>query len=231
MKSHKRVTRKSNISYHKFNFDEENFLIKNCVGISGQDLIYKFNYKFGIMLTITQLKNFKSSRKLKSGIIGGRFKKGIIPTNKGKKWADYMTTESQINSLKTTIKKGNIPHNHRLVGSTRITKDGLLEIKTKEPNKWELKHRFLYEQNNGRIPKGFNVIFADRNKNNFDIDNLILVSNSELLQLNKNGLIRNTKEITKSGVLVAKVLTAISKRRKSSKKDKEQKMNKAITNY
>ena len=65
---------------------------------------------------MNNIKNFRSNNKLKSGLTG-RFVKGQISWNKGKKWDDYMSKEGQANSRKTTFKKGNIPPNQRTVGS------------------------------------------------------------------------------------------------------------------
>ena len=50
------------------------------------------------------------------------------------------------------------------------------------------------------------MIFADGNRENFDIDNLVLVSSSEELILNRRKLLTDDKEITKTGVLIAKVI-------------------------
>ena len=112
------------------------------------------------------------------------------------------------------FKKGTIPPQYRPVGSERIAKDGYIEIKVEDPNKWELKHRFIYKQHYGEIPKGHNVIFADRNIQNFDINNLVLVSKAEMLILNNNKLIFEDKELTKVGVNIAKVIDKAKKRSK-----------------
>ena len=40
---------------------------------------------------------------------------------------------------------------------------------------WKQKHRYIWEQYYGAIPKGHRVIFLDGNKNNFDINNLACV--------------------------------------------------------
>ena len=55
-------------------------------------------------------------------------------------------------------------------------------------------------------------IFADGNKENFDIKNLLLVSRKELAVLNKNKLIKNDAELTNIGVTIAKVKIAIAKK-------------------
>lgn len=58
---------------------------------------------------------------------------------------------------------------------------------------------------------GHKVIFADGNKRNFNIDNLILVTNSEALIMNKNKLIYEDVELTKTGSLIAKVIDKTNK--------------------
>ena len=107
---------------------------------------------------------------------------------------------------KTSFKKGNIPPNYKPVGSERVTRDGYTEVKIKDPNKWELKHRHIYKKHYGEIPSGYNVIFADKNISNFDIDNLILVSKAEMLMLNREKLIFEDKELTKTGVNIVKLI-------------------------
>lgn len=104
-----------------------------------------------------------------------QFKKGFVPANKGKK----MPPEVYAKCAGTMFKKGQNPINHREVGSERIDRDGYIMIKVAEPNKWKLKHRLVWEQANGPIPKGYNIQFRDGNKLNLDIDNLYMISRKE----------------------------------------------------
>ena len=85
--------------------------------------------------------------------IARRFQNGSVPLNKGKKVSPEIYAKMQ----PTMFKKGQTPVNHRDVGSERVNVDGYLEIKVAEPNRWRLKHRVIWEQVNGAIPKGFNV--------------------------------------------------------------------------
>ena len=112
------------------------------------------------------------------------------------------------------FKKGTIPPNQVPIGTESITKGGYIKVKVGEPNKWKLKQRYIYEQHHGEIPNNCNVIFADRNIQNFDINNLILVSKAEMLILNNNKLIFEDKELTKVGVNIAKVIDKTKKRSK-----------------
>ena len=53
--------------------------------------------------------------------------------------------------------------------------------------------------------------FADGNKQNFDINNLILISRAEDAVMNKKKLFFDNSELTKTGHLIAKVLISASK--------------------
>lgn len=193
---------------HYYTKEQEQFLIDNVKGITLKELTNRFNVKFKLSLSEDAIAGRKNKLNLSSGIKGGQFQKGHIPINKGTKGM------FNVGGNKTSFKKGNIPQNHREVGSERINADGYIEIKTKEPNVFELKHRVVYEKINGPIPKDCNVVFADGNKMNLNPDNLVLVSKSEMLIMNKRGLFLKDKELTKTGVAIAKVIDKTNKLRK-----------------
>lgn len=197
----------------KYNYSEENvkFLIDNVKGISHKELTKRFNDRFNTNLSESALANMKRKLNLTNDI-DTKFKKGQTSWNKGRK----MSTEQYEKCKKTMFQKGN-SSNARPVGDERIDIDGYTYIKVKQPNKWVLKHRWLYEKEKGKIPKGYNLIFADGNKQNLNLDNLILVSNSELFIMNQKGLYKQDKELTKSGAMVAKVLDKVNKRKRDTK--------------
>lgn len=197
----------------RFNEEHKAFISENIKNPE-KDLVDMFNKRFNADISVYQLENFKHRNKLKSGLVGGQFKKGNIPKNKGLKWCEYMSLEGQKNSLKTCFKKGNTPKNHRDVGSERISVDGYVEVKVAEPNKWKLKHRVLYEEKFGPIPKTHILIFADGNKTNLELDNLILISRSEALIINRNNLYLKDKELTKTAAIISKLIDTTNKRRR-----------------
>ena len=120
--------------------------------------------KFGDILTQEQLKSFLSRRHIIRFENHGRFEKGHVPANKGKK----MPAEVYEKSKHTMFKKGHQPNNHREVGSERINVEGYAEIKVAEPNRWQLKHRVVYENyHNVKLKSTDVVIFLDGNKQNF----------------------------------------------------------------
>lgn len=187
------------------NEKEKAYLKKIYKGRTCKEIVDMINSKFETNHTVTEIQGFKCRNHLKSSL-DFTFKKGHVSANKGKKWDEYLTKEQQEKARRTCYKKGNIPKQHREVGEERITIDGYLEVKVAEPNKWALKHRLVYEEAFGKIPKGMNLIFADGNKLNLELDNLLLVTDNELLRMNNNNLIKEDKDLTKSGLALTKLM-------------------------
>lgn len=110
---------------------------------------------------------------------------------------------------KFSFQKGHIPTTKKPIGYERIHPDGYTWVKVAEPDIFESKHRVIYKQHHGPIPKNHNVIFADGNKFNFDINNLILVNNAEFGILNLKKLrFKGNIDATKCGVTIAKIMIA-----------------------
>lgn len=172
--------------------------------------------KFGFEVTDKQLANARKNNDLPKKVIPnfGCYRKGDEPWNKGRKMSD----ETKKKLEKTWFQKGQTTHNHRPLGSTRTDRDGYKWIKIAEPNKWALYHRNLYEKAHGeKLKKNEAVIFADGDKTNFDIDNLVKVNRANLLYLNNKKLIFDDPELTKTGVNVSKVAEKIIKLERRTK--------------
>lgn len=195
----------------KYTDEMKQFILDNYKGRYNQELADLFNQKFNTNITSRTIKSYKANNKLNSGLTG-KFRKGQTPHNKGKK----MPKEVYEKVKHTMFAKGNVPPNHRPVGSERISKDGYIEVKVAEPNKWRLKQRVVYEETKGKIPEGCPIIFLDGNKRNFDIGNLRCITRSELLYLNCNGL-NNSNEITETGILMARLDRAKNKKKQELK--------------
>ena len=187
---------------HKWTDEEKEYLALIVKGSTYKEITKKMNDKFEYNFSEEQVKGMMYRNKLTTGT-GGYFKKGSTPWNKGLK--GYM------GSNKTSFKKGTIPPNQVPIGTESITKGGYIKVKVGEPNKWKLKQRYIYEQHYGEIPNNYNIIFADGNIMNFDIDNLIAVSKAEMLILNTNNLRFEDKELTKVGANIAKVIDKAKK--------------------
>ena len=190
---------------HRYSEEQKEFIITNNYGKYSKELAEMFNQHFNTNITAKEIAYFRRNNKLNSGLTG-QFKKGNVAHNKGKKQIEYMSQEAIERTKETRFKIGNKPKNYRPVGSERITKDGYIEVKVADPNKWETKNKIIYKQYFGDIPKGHKVIYADGNKLNNDINNLILVSDNEELIMNRYRLRTEDIELTKTGYLIAKVI-------------------------
>ncbi len=114
---------------------------------------------------------------------------------------------------KYSFKKGHIPATLKQIGQESLRNNGYTWIKTNSGMRH--KARVVYEQHHGPIPKGCKVIFADGDKSNFDIDNLLLVTTGEHCVLNTNKLrVNGFGEATKSGLLIAKIMIRRGQRAK-----------------
>lgn len=194
---------------HVWSEEEIEFLKEIYPYYPNREIAKMLKDKFGIEVTDRQLANARNNNGLPKKVIpnSGNYKKGKVAWNKGKK----MPEETKAKVKKTWFKKGRIPENHKPVGSTRVTVDGYKEIKVAEPNKWQIYSRYVYEKAHGeKLTKSDAIIFADGDKSNFDIDNLVKVSRSNLLYLNNKKLIFDDPELTKTGVNVSKVAEKIN---------------------
>ena len=163
--------------------------------------------KFGDILTQEQLKSFLSRRHIIRFENHGRFEKGHVPANKGKPMPAAVYEKSK----HTMFRKGHQPNNHREVGSERINVEGYIEIKVAEPNRWQLKHRVIYENyHNVKLKSTDVVIFLDGNKQNFDIENLALIDRGINAIVNRHGMRCADAEITQTEVNIAKLKRAIT---------------------
>lgn len=185
----------------KYTVEMVNFVKDNIAGVSYKDMTDKFNVEFGTSISVTQMSSFLKRNNIKNGR-DMTFRKGHKTHNKGKKGVYYKGCE------KTWFQKGHTPKNHRPVGSERISKDGYIEVKVSEPNVWTQKHKLIYELHFGQVPKGNVVVFLDGNKRNLDIGNLKMISRAELARMNQSKLFYDDAELTKTGIVVAKLLTA-----------------------
>jgi len=197
----------------KYTDDIIDFLREIAPGKTYKEIVEIFNKKYDLEMTTKKLSSLLGKKKIKTGT-AGYFKKGFIPWNKGKK--GYMGAN------KTSFKKGNKPKNWKAVGSEKINDKGYTLIKVSNEGgmwkRWALKHRVVWEQHHKKkIPKGSVIIFADGNKNNLSIDNLLCVIREELKVLNRCRLISSVPELTKTGLNVAKLKIKLAEIRKEKK--------------
>lgn len=184
---------------------------------SNEELAAMVRRHFGIEFTAGQARTYRMNHGLPSGR-DTRFKKGHVSFNKGMKQTDFMAPEAIERSKKTRFQKGQMPHNHLETGTVVVTTDGYLARKIAEPNVWEYVHRRVWEDHNGPIPDGMCVVFLDGDPLNCSIENLDLITRAEHARLNQGHLRSCDPELTKTGILVARLMTATGKKKKELKR-------------
>lgn len=209
----------------KFTPEEESFIRENSEGVNSVDLTILFNKRFKSNKTVVQI----TSKRYQLGCLSGidrsikpgerksprtEFKKGNVPFNLGRKGIRI--------SPETEFKKGQKPVNTLPIGSIIMRGDGYYWEKVKEtkPSRfgWIQIHRKKWEEVHGPIPEGHTVIFLDGDRTNLDIENLVMVTRRQLVNLNKHQLLKNDPELTKSGIILGDLIIKTFDREREIKK-------------
>ncbi|AUI65582.1 MULTISPECIES: HNH endonuclease [Glaesserella] len=148
----------------------------------------------------------------------GRYPKGSIPWNKG--------VIGHIGANTTSFKAGHQPHNTKPVGSERLTKYGVMVKVAKtgrNDERWKFRSQIVWETTHGQIPKGYIIIHINGDNTDDRLENLDILSRSELLFLNSKKA--NIGELTfqqlspeqrSYAITKAKLKSALSKKHKNA---------------
>ena len=121
-----------------------------------------------------------------------------------KQLSAYKSHHKITSGLISGFYKGHIPKNYNKIGTETTRNGDRVFIKVGNPSVYVEKKRYLYEKYKGKIPENYVVVFADGNKNNFNLDNLILMSKVEHFIITTHGLNFKDKDLLKSSILLAK---------------------------
>jgi hypothetical protein len=205
---------------HKWTPKEVRFLKSKIAGRSFAETAELFNKHFGTSLTVEQVRAALHNRGIRNSR-DCRFRPGSTPPNKGKKGV------CPPGCKKGWFKPGNIPQTYVPVGTEQTNSEGYVVVKIANHPKggfkknWAFKHVLIWEKKNGPVPNGHVILFADRNRLNVKLSNLLMVSRSELAVMNHLGLISANKDLTKIGKTVADIKLLIADRKRGTKKGKK----------
>lgn len=108
---------------------------------------------------------------------------------------------------------GQTPHNLRNAGEEQANPDGRIKVKDCD-GRWVDKARVVWERVNGRkLPEKCVVVFADRNRSNYDPDNLVCVERAHLATINKFGLQFYDADSLQACVAFAKVRSKLKEKK------------------
>lgn len=199
---------KFNIRHNLLLTDEQAEYMKTIIpGRRSSEVRDIMNEKYGLNLTQDQIRGWKKNHKTPSGY-NTRYRVGNVPWLKGKKI---------IPKGKHLFKKGDAPHNKAPIGSLGYRVNGGRRywfIKTRDDqvsNNYELLHKHIWEQANGKVPDGYMLVFRDGDSDNCTLENLKLIHRGA-------NLVANTKiGLTDDPELNDVIWTTAELRRKASK--------------
>lgn len=133
-------------------------------GKTAKECAFQINNAFGLNLTTSSISKARNINKIKCSN-DGKFKKGKHANVEGE------------------LKKGSENSKYKEIGTISWKQYGFKGnheyiIKISDLKEQKLS-RYIWEQHNGEIPKGKNILYKDGNKKNCDINNLMLISNEE----------------------------------------------------
>ncbi len=211
MKNHKirnGLQRKPAVHTEMYPREVRDYIHANYVGVGPKQMAQILNEKFGTDYEHRHIKSYYTNHKLSSGLNGSEC---VTPWLKGKK--GYMVPGFE----KNLFRKGHVPHNYLPVGTVRKFTDGYMwkkvsDIKNAGRENWRHLHYLVWEEVNGPIPEGKKIAFLDGDPGNCALENLVLSNAGELAVANKLQLRFDDPELTKTGLMVAKVTIAANER-------------------
>lgn len=193
-----------------FTDEQHQFFIENNSKYYSDELAKLINDTFNLNITTKQIKNYRKNNKLPCKI-DTRFEKGHKPYNKGKKFPGTANSGS--------YKKGHKSANTKPIGYIRKTKYGYRIKISDNPHKWESYNRYLWKRHYGEIAKNHTIIHKNKNRYDCRIENLMLVSRSELAVMNNVYKVSDNELITEVNNTLSKIsLKLAEKKKKGTKK-------------
>lgn len=190
--------------------DEELGWLKQRKELTRKKLTAKFNAHFKRALKVDDIKALMNRKKWNTPVHMWRYQKGH----------PYIVGSGAKTANKTSFKKGDIPVNTRPMWSTRITKDGYIEMKVPEKNphtpcltRFRLAHIWLWEWVHGLIPKGKCLAFLDDDRTDWRVENLEMISRNELARRNQMHLRTAPAEVKPTIKALAKLHVTIHERK------------------
>lgn len=205
----------------QFSKEVVDYIRANVSDLSNRELTDKVNDVFNVGITKTQVRSIKAHIGIKSNLTRGQAviqarPKDWVNPSKGKK----LSPERYERIRKAFFKKGFNGLPPCPVGTERFRK-GRVYIKIEEPDVWIPKANYMYEKATGtKLGKGDIIVLLDGSQDNFDIENLMLVSRAEVLRYNQTGITEKDNASLNKVVYSMHKLTRLRRERENSQKTK-----------
>lgn len=202
-----------------FTPEEDAFLLEWRSQCFVEELTERLNKRFNKNRTVASVDNRCKRIGAKAGS-DGRFKSGLTPWHRGMSLEEYKSHFTKESFAKGKFKSGEHSLALKYKVGDEVVRGEYVYIKYTDsldipPEKqWKMKHRYIWELHNGEIPDNCSVIFLDGDKRNFEIDNLALVTKSQMGRMTTYKLYSEKQEITSAGIMLCKLMEATEDARK-----------------
>ena len=207
----------------KWSDEELEFVREHAMQMPCAELVKLVNERFGKNYSLEQLYRVKARCRIKSlniwcyrkGIRNSpttEFKKGHVPRNKG----THPPTVGRM--AETQFKQGQMPHNHKPVGSERICY-GKIQIKIAEPKSWEWLATLIWQSVHKKaLPEGCIIRFANEDITDYSPENLVAITKAQNAVLNHLHIHTYDADSLKAALLICDLKMQQSKRKKRRNK-------------
>lgn len=127
-----------------------------------------------------------------------------------KQMREWRSTRGLHNGLNGRYGEGRQSPNIKPIGYEAKNSKGITVVKIKN-GEFRAKHRMIWEGRYGEIPEDHHIVFLDGNKENLELDNLLMVSKEEFGKAILTIGLTEEKEVNKAVYGLAKLTTAIKK--------------------
>lgn len=159
----------------------------HVAGVLGRGLrsVYQKAASLGIRKTdkfFSSAEAGRLQRAQRHRVVGNQFKPGQKPWNKGTKGAMPAPAPGK------GFQPGHVPHTHRPIGTERRDRDDHLVRKVSDTRDkkadWQPVRNIVWRTHFGEMPPGWFVICLDRDPDNLEPGNLVLVDRAENMRRN-----------------------------------------------
>ncbi len=196
------------------NDKEMKYLRKIANGKSRKEITELINKKFNKNLLLSQVVTIMETNKIHNNV-DTKFKKGIV------NYPEVAFKKGVRSNPAGEFKKGVSNHSKYKIGDEIVRKNGEVYVKVTDYagrnngiKMYELKKNIVWKNHHGEIKKGYFVMHLDNDKSNNNIDNLILVSQKELVRLNSEFTLDKDKEKNLTKIAAAKLKAKIGSLKK-----------------
>lgn len=186
---------------------KEEMILKDVYPAKGIKGVIKELAFYGFTRNKSQVKNKVVKLGLRYFGSNNYFKKGLTPWNKGLKMPESIVEKTKA----TRFKKGNLPHNTKCDNTISFRSDSgtgkVYKYIRISLGKWIPLHQKMWIDANGEIPKGYVVVFKDKDTMNCNLSNLELISRAELLM--RNNKTTDKKERNRKAVMSRKKYSTV----------------------